>query len=74
MIKTVGDRVILDLGTYSALVTRANRGERVARELRAALRARQTLLNTAIHELALERGAKDPQYFRRLWLREKGGA
>lgn len=59
--------MILDKQSYAELRDRA----RMLDELQAEKRELETLLNTALHELGQATGAKDPQYFSRLWRRER---
>ena len=70
MISTTKTHVLLDRESYAELRTRANRGERVAGELRAQLAGEHRLLLAALHELAGAAGAKDRANYARLWLRK----
>lgn len=70
MISVTKNHVVLDKESYAELRTRANRNERMVRELRDQLRDEHALLLTALHELAGITAVKDRANWARRWMRE----
>lgn len=71
MISYFKDKVLLPEQEFEQILIQRTKAYTLAEQLRDRLLAEHALLLAALQQLAVERGAKDSQYFAKTWLREQ---